>query len=355
MTNNGNGANKRAVTVVEVAREAGVSPSTVSRIMNGTARVAPDKQRSVEQAVQRLGYRPNMMARNLVRGNSRTVGVLTQAIGSPFYNGALHGIEDGLMPHGYAPLIVSGHWHSDQEGHAIELLLGRRVEALIVLGGSVPEAELHEVAGSLPVVVLGRRIARPDFAGHSLALDNFGGARRATAHLIERGHRAIGHIMGLPEHLDAQDRLAGYRAALESHGLPFDPQLVVQGDFQEASGLLGMQRLLEQNLPITAVFCANDQMAYGARLALYRRGIRVPDDLSLVGFDDLPGSLYGSPPLTSVRQPMHDLGLRLAEFVLARLRGETPALSAPPLDLIVRESTAVLHGRAKPAAGQRRD
>ncbi|WP_350244052.1 LacI family DNA-binding transcriptional regulator [Deinococcus sonorensis] len=334
-----------------MAQEAGVSPSTVSRILNGSAGVAADKKRAVEQAVERLGYRPNMMARHLVQGNSRTVGVLTQDIASPFYNDAIRGIEEGLMPHGYSPLMISGHWHSEQEGHAIELLLGRRVEALIVLGGSVPEAELHDVAARLPVVVLGRRIERPDFSGFSLVLDNFGGARRATTHLIQLGHRTIGHIMGLPEHADAQERLAGYRAALEDHGLPWDSSLVVQGDFREASGLLGMQRLLELDRPLTAVFCSNDQMAYGARLALYRRGIRVPDDLSLVGFDDLPGSSYSTPPLTSVRQPVHDLGRRMAEFVLARLNGQTPALPELELELVVRESTALVRVSPLPRPG----
>lgn len=331
---------RQMVTLAEVAKAAGVSPSTVSRIVNGTARVKDSKAQQVRQAIEKLGYKPNAFARSLVTGASGTVGVLTQDIASPFYNDALSGIESGLMGRGYAPLIVSGHWRSDEDGRAIEMLLGRRVEALIVLGGALADHELKEVARQLPVAVLGRTLDLTAWGGVSLSLENRQAAQDVVTYLLDRGHRRIGFIMGPQDHVDALERLAGYRAALTERGLPFVPSLVVQGDFHEPSGLIGTQQLVAQHPDMTAIFSANDQMAYGARLALHRLGLRVPEDMSLVGFDDLPGSAYTTPPLTSVRQPMAEIGGWLAQFVLARLQGQDIAPYQPHLELRLRESVA---------------
>lgn len=331
---------RQPVTLAEVAREAGVSPSTVSRILNGTAQVKAAKVTRVRAAIERLGYKPNAFARGLATGASGSVGVLTQDVASPFYGDALGGIESGLMGSGYSPLIVSGHWRTDDEEHAVELFMSRRVEALIVLGGRLPEDELRALAGQLPVAVLGRPVDLASPGSVSLSLDNHGAARGVVNYLLDRGHRRIGHIAGPQDHADARDRLAGYRRALEDRGLPFQPGLVVQGDFHEPSGLIGARQLLAQHPDMTAIFSANDQMAYGARLALYRLGLRVPEDMSLVGFDDLPGSAYTTPPLTSVRQPMAEMGRWLARFVVARLTGQEVEPFEPELELRLRESVA---------------
>ncbi|SMB94891.1 LacI family DNA-binding transcriptional regulator [Deinococcus hopiensis] len=329
---------KRRVTVIEVAREAGVSPATVSRILNGTAAVDPEKQRAVEKAIEQLGYRPNVVARGLVTGSSNIIGVLTPDLASPYYSDVLGGIEEALEGTPYSPLIASGHWNRRDELGVLDVLLSHQIAALIVFGSSLSEADLRGLAAGVPLVVLGRRVELGDLGGASISFDDEGGAYAATRHLVEQGHRVIGHIMGDEAHEDAHERLRGYRRALEEAGLPFDGALVTRGDYRVPSGLLGMQRLLDGGKPLTAVFCANDQMAIGARLALYRRGMRVPDDLSLVGFDDQPGSPYTTPPLTSVRLPMREAGLALARFALARLRGETPTVQVPSLELVVRES-----------------
>ncbi|MBB5233983.1 LacI family DNA-binding transcriptional regulator [Deinococcus budaensis] len=331
---------RQAVTLAEVAREAGVSASTVSRILNGTAQVKAAKAARVKAAIEKLGYKPNAFARGLVTGASGSVGVLTQDIASPFYGDALSGIESGLMGSGYSPMIISGHWRTDDEEHAVELLLSRRVEALIVLGGQLPEDELRELAGGLPIAVLGRRVEFASPTSTSLALDNQRAAYDLVNYLLDRGHRRIGHISGPQEHVDARDRLAGYRQALEERKLPFLPSLVAQGDFHEPSGLIGTQQLVAGHPDMTAIFSANDQMAYGARLALYRMGLRVPEDMSLVGFDDLPGSAYTTPPLTSVRQPMAEMGHWLARFVVAQLTGQPIEPFEPQLKLHLRESVA---------------
>jgi len=324
--------------VVQVARAAGVSPATVSRILNGTAAVDPEKQRAVEQAIGDLGYRRNAVARGLVTGASHIIGILTPDVASPYYNDVLGGIEEALEGSFYSPLIASGHWNSRDEQRALEVLLSRQIDGLIVFGSSQDESSLRELAAHVPLAVLGRRVDLSDLGGTSLIFDDAGGAAEATRHLISQGHRVIGHIMGDPVHEDARERLRGYREALEAAGMPFDPALVVEGDYRMPSGLLGMNRLLDLGRPVTAVFCANDQMAIGARLALYRRGLRVPDEMSLVGFDDQPGSSYTTPPLTSVRLPMREVGVVLARFMLARLADEPPSIHLPAPELVMRES-----------------
>lgn len=333
----------RNVTLAEVAKAAGVSISTVSRIVNGSAGVRDAKAARVRDAISALGYRPNTLARSLVTGRSNSIGVLTQDIASPHYGATLVGIEKGLSGTAYAPLFISGHWLASDEERAVDLLLDRRVAGLIVLGGALPDDDLKRLATQLPLAVLGRQLDLSAQGGTSVALDNFQPAHALVSYLLARGHRRIGLIMGPGEHADAQQRLSGYRAALEEHGLPFLESLVVQGDFHEGSGQVATQFLLARHPELTAIFASNDQMAYGARLALHRLGLRVPEDISLVGFDDLPGVTYMIPPLTTVRQPMQEIGEWLARFIVGQLSGEP----VPPLDvkleLQLRESVATRH------------
>ena len=169
--------------------------------------------------------------------------------------------------------------------------------------------------------------------------DNHEGARQAAQHLIELGHRRIAFIGGDPAHPDAVERLQGYRSAVEAAGLRFDPALVLEGNFTEHSGLLAVERLLDSRTRFSAIFAANDQMAFGAALGLHRRGRRVPDDVSLVGFDDLAGSLYMVPSLTTVHNPIQEIGQLAARAMLGLLAGERAAVEVPAPRLIVREST----------------
>lgn len=320
-----------------VAREAGVSPSTVSRIMNGTASVSPDKKQAVEAAIKKLDFRPNPVARGLAGGRTLSVGVVTQTISSPFYGEALHGIEDQLEAAGYIPIFVSGHWDEAGERKAFEALLSRRVDGVIVLAGRLPNRALQRYAKALPMVVVGRELSGPQL--FSLNFDNRAGGLLATRHLIECGHTRIAFIAGDPAHQDALDRLAGYRAALEAAGISFDPALVMPGDFTEASGLMAVSRLLESRLPFTAIFAANDQSAIGAALGLYRSNVRIPDDVSLVGFDDLAPAKFAIPPLTTIRQSVYEMGSQAAAAMLDLLRGVTPGATLPPPQLVPREST----------------
>ena len=329
-------------TLNMVALEAGVSPSTVSRILNGTAVVSADKKKAVDDAIAKLGFVPNPMARALAGGRTMSIGVVTQAIDSPFYGVALRGIEDVLEPLGYSPLFVSGHWNADAEARRLEVLRSRRVDGIIVLTGRLTDDALAACARSQPVVVTGRLLAAPNL--FSLAFDNFEGGRLATRHLIELGHRHIAFIAGDQDHPDANERLRGYQAALQDAGIAFNPALVVPGEYHEVSGLMAVNRLLEQQQRFTAIFAANDQMAIGAALGLQRRSLRVPEDVSLVGFDDLPTSVYAIPPLSTVHQPAYELGHLAASAMLQLLAGEVPKVVMPAPNLITRESSRRLRG-----------
>lgn len=325
------------VTLQMVADRAGVSPSTVSRILNGTAVVSDDKREEVDKAIAELGFVPDPVARGLAGGRTLSIGVVTPAIDSPFYGSALGGIEKVLGPAGYSPLFMSGHWKAVEEMRCIEALRARRVDGLIVLSGRVGDTALRSIAKHLPVVVTGRDLKASGLC--ALNLDNVAGGRLATEHLIAQGHRRIAFITGLASHPDAVERLKGYREALAAAGLRFDPALVVPGQLNEESGQRAVEQLIESRVAFTAIFAANDQMAFGAALALYRRSLRVPDDVSLVGFDDLASALYAIPPLTTVRQPVHELGRLAATAMLELLAGSSPQMDVPPPQVIVREST----------------
>lgn len=325
------------ITVLDVAREAGVSPSTVSRILNGTARVTSDKRQAVERAIRKLDFKPNLFARSLKTGTTMTVGILTQDVESPFYGRAMKGIEAGLAGTGYAPIIVSGHWNAAEEAERVRLLMARRIDGLVILTGHLDDRQIAEFARHQPIVVTGRQLDAPQV--RAFALDQEAGGHLATRHLISLGHRRIAHIAGPGDHTDATERRAGYERALREAGLPVLPELVAQGDFLESGGLLAMNRLLDSGQPFTAVFAANDQTAFGARMAMYRRGVRVPDDVSIVGVDDLPGAAYATPPMTTVRQPIYEIGLAAASALLTLLGHPVPEVAVPPLELVVRETT----------------
>jgi LacI family transcriptional regulator len=320
-----------------VAEAAGVSPSTVSRILNGTARVSEDKKAAVEAAIERLGFSPNPVARGLAGGRTSSIGVLTQTVSSPFYGEALLGIEAALRGEGYIPIFVSGHWSESEERKVLDELMARRVDGLIVLAGRLSDRALQPYFRRVPSVLLGRRSSGPHVL--SLSFDNRSGAAVATQHLIEMGHRRIAYIAGDTDHADALERLEGYREALIQAGLTPDPQLVAQGDFTEAGGMMAVGRLLDGRVPFTAIACSNDQTAIGAMLALYRRNIRVPDDVSVIGFDDLQPARFSIPPLTSVHLSVYEAGETAARSILAMLCGAKPQHELPPPRLAMREST----------------
>jgi len=329
----------RTVTLEDIAREAGVSPSTVSRVLNGSKRVAQDKRALVVAAIEKHQYRPNLVARGLVRGRSMTVGVLMQDISSPFFAMMVLGIEQGLDRGAYRPMFASTHWrleNHENELQSLQLLLERRVDGLIVLASSIPDDDLRAVAKEVPLVIVARRVV--GLESQCVYIDNESGAYRAARYLLGLGHTRIAHIAGTPGHPDAADRLVGYRRALTDADIPIDERLIIDARLDEESGLAAVEALLANGESFTAIFAANDQSAYGAMLALFNHGYRIPSDMSLVGFDDQYLSAYTLPPLTTVRQPSFEMGRAAAEGLLRLLNNEEPMLPRFPTELIIRKS-----------------
>ncbi len=293
-------------TIQDIADRANVSKSTVSRVLTGITPVAEDKRAAVLSAMAELDYQPNIFARGLAGGHSLTVGVLTQNFGSPFYDAILRGILQGFNGSDYSPIFVDGRWQPEVEQEALQTLLSRRVDGLIVVGGLSPAESLCQLAKQLPLVVVGREFRR--WKASALFVDNFEAAYNATRYLLEAGHRQIAHIAGSPSHADALERCEGYIQALTDAGIAPNQDLIVEGDFGSHSGVMAVEMLLARGQTFSAIFAANDQMAIGARLALFRHGIRVPDDVSMIGFDDHAASAYMIPPLTTVRQPAVEMG-----------------------------------------------
>lgn len=336
-------AQEKKATVYDIARRAGVSASTVSRILNGSAKVAADKRQAVEDAIQELNFRPNLMAQYLKTGQSMTLGVLTQHVESPFSNEMLRGVEHTLQGMEYVPLIVSGHWNAEEEVERLRLLVARRVDGLIILTGHVNQQTLLEFSQQIPIVATGHNIMTERV--HSFSINNRLGGYMATRYLLDLGHRDIAHIVGLPDHNDAIERHHGYRQALVSAGIEYDPSLVIQGDFAEVGGLNAVKKLVESGRKFSAIFCANDQTCYGAILGLKQCGLRVPEDVSLIGFDDLPLSTYSNPPLTTVRQPIYEMGVKMVKTLLGLIENtELNSDELPELSIVVRDTTLPYKG-----------
>jgi LacI family transcriptional regulator len=330
---------QRPVTIVDIAKAAHVSPSTVSRVLRQDSRISEATTQRVHEAAAELGYRPNLIAQELVTGRSMTIGVLIQHAASQYFGAILNGIDVALaeIGAGFHSLVASGNWEPERERRALDLLVRRRVDALVVAGGTLPEEELVAAAAGVPLVCVGR----PFPEGTSgIVVENRDAARRVVEHLIALGHRRIAHVTGDPAMTDARARLAGYLDALRGAGIAPDAALVVEGGFLVDGGARGVTELLARGVEFTGLFVANDVMAPSALLTLTRAGRDVPGKVSVVGFDDDDQAAWLEPPLTTMRQPLFEIGWSAAEGALRLVEGEAAALPTFVPELVVRESTA---------------
>ena len=329
---------ERNITIDDIARKAKVSKSTVSRVLNKSTPVNREKRLAVEAAMKSLNYKPNIFARSLAGGKTFTLGVITQNIGSPFYDLVTQGVTNGVSRSEYSPVFVDAQWDSELERSAIRTLIDRQVDGLIIVGGSLDGVTLEQLRGNIPMVIVARNLK--GWEQRCIAIDNVFAACTATEYLITSGHQEIAFIMGMKDHPDAVDRYHGYKKALANANIKCTEELFVGGDFSSRSGVVAMETLLLRGVSFSAVFAANDEMAFGARLALYRRGIRVPEDISIIGFDDQPVSAYVTPPLTTVAQPAREMGAAAAEMLIGIL--ENQEFEMPHLEgkLVIRESVA---------------
>lgn len=326
---------QKKITLQDVALLAGVSVSTVSRVMTGNASVADDKRAKVMLAAKQLGYRQNMLDLSAVGEPRRVIGIVTQHITNTFYGSIIYSIFDHLRHAEYSSLVADGRWSVQAEKSAIQTLQ-TQVDGLIVLGCNATDEDYIQLAKEIPLILVGRSL--PALWKQCVWIDNERGAYEATRYLIEMGHHNIAFISGARTQIDAQQRQAGYERALREHGIEIERSLIVEGAFTHQSGVLAAEMLLSQRANFSAIFAANDLMAQGAILALYRRGIRVPQDVSIVGYDNQHGSGYALPPLTTVKQPSKQLGIVAAQNMLNLLEGNDLIEDTLVPKLIMRES-----------------
>ncbi len=301
--------------IYEVAERAGVSLATVSRVINPGAKVSEKTREKVLAAMEELGYKPNSIAQSLATRTSNAVGVLVSELHGPFFGAMLSEIERTFKAAGKFVLVAAGHSNEAQEREAIRFLVSRNCDALIVHVESLPDKFLadhdHE---KTPLVVMNRKVR--GLADRCFSLNNELGGYLATQSLLKLKHRRIAYISGPLDWVDAKQRLAGHKRALEEAGVKFDERLLHEGDYHETGGQDALNALLAKQIPFTAVVCANDEMAAGAMAAAHERGLELPRELSIMGFDDAPISRYVYPKLSTIHYPIADMAGMAARWVL---------------------------------------
>jgi len=306
-------------TVKEVAAHAGVSTATVSRALSGSASVREPLRSRVLEAARSLAYLPNRAARDLRVRSSRAVGVLIPDIENPFFTSVVCGIEDLLRKTDYSLLLANYNEDPDQEARRLELFRAEGVRGLIFAASRAPSGLYAELGkAGIALVAVSRVI--PRLRVDQVTLANREGAHAATAHLIRLGHPRIALINGPLVFATARGRQSGYEEALQEAGLPLDDTLVVHCAFNQAAGYSAMHRLLGSASPPAAVFAGSNLLTLGALQAIHERGLDIPGEIAIVGFDDMPWAISLRPPLTAVAQPAFDVGRTAAELVLARIR-----------------------------------
>jgi LacI family transcriptional regulator len=305
-------------TIYQVSELAGVSLATVSRVMNNNARVSEATRNKVLAAMEQLGYRPNSIAQSLASNRSNSVGILVSELHGPFYGEMLSGIENECRSAGKHVIIAAGHSEEASEKDGIEFLISRSCDALILHVEAVSDDYLIKLAsGNMPIVLINRFI--PRLANNCISLDNELGGYLATKQLLQQGHTQLAYMAGPMWKSDAKDRYNGHLRAMAEYGLSFNPALLAEGDFQDSSGSACMQQLLAKGLPFTALVCANDEMAAGAMEVARTHGLNVPQDLSIVGFDNLILARYIYPKLTTIDYPIGEMGRMAARWVLKNI------------------------------------
>lgn len=324
----------------EVAELAGVHPGTVSRALSPETRdlVNAETAQRVDAAIEKLGYKPNRLARGLKTRRSLTVGVVIPDLTNPFFPPIVRGIEDYLDRHGYTSLLANTDGDAEGEKKGIETLLGRQVEGIVLASATRTDAAVTELAASsTPLVLVNRRV--DDSRVAAVVSDDRKGVRLGVEHLAELGHERIGHVAGPGSTSTGRARRDAFRAATRRLGI--EGRVASADAFTEAAGGRAAVELLERHPELTAIVAGNDLIALGCLDALAAAGLRCPRDVSVVGFNDMPFIDKIAPPLTTVHVPHYELGERAAELLLAQLRGEgKPEQVLVDVSLVVRESSA---------------
>ncbi|MDQ3685284.1 MAG: LacI family transcriptional regulator [Acidobacteriota bacterium] len=331
------------VSIKDIARAANVSHPTVSRALSHSPLVRDETAERIRLIAASLGYRPSAIARSLATKKTKTIGVVVTSIADPFIADVVSGIEETANDHGYSVFLANSNANPDREVKVVHSFHERRVDGIIVTASRVGALYVPLLSGlKVPIVLINNQHPdAPDEFIYSVMIDNLKASIQVMKHLIGLGHRRIAYIGDQAGFQSDTERFAGYRQGLAFAGYPFLPELVVQGDGKPEGGRQAMEKLLSLPTLPTAVFCYNDMSALGALRALYGHGVNVPDDISLVGFDDLAIASYTSPLLTTVGQPKQQMGRMAMDTMLKLISGaDTKANLKVEGELIIRESTA---------------
>ena len=325
------------VTIADVAAKAGVSTATVSRVLSGLGRASSATQSRVLEAARDLGYRPSEVARSLKRRSTQTLGLIITDIENPYFPQLGRAVEDAARAAGYTVLLCNAADDPDREAAYLDLLVDRRVDGLVIAASSLGARHGDWLtAPPIPVVLV--NTAAPDADLPSIMSDNQGGTRMVTQHLLDLGHRRFGYLMPPPRNVDAPERLAGVRRALREAGLESDALQIARGEALVWGGEVAASELIDRAPETTAFIGYNDLMAIGALRAIRQRGRRVPEDASVVGFDDVARAAYVDPPLTTISQRTDEMG----RWAVERLIGDDeigPSSVRLPVDLQIRGSS----------------
>ncbi len=326
-------------TIKEVARKAGVSTATVSRVFNNVGPVGAETRQRVQKAAKALRYTPNAVGRSLSTQRTDAIGLLLPDIYGEFFSEVIRGADQTAQQNRYHLLVSSSHKHREEIEAALRVMSGR-VDGLILMSPHIDAQSLKaNLPINLPVVLLNCYVDGVSF--DSLNIDNFGGANQMVRHLIQHGHRRIAVIKGIEKNLDAEERLRGYRQALHEGQVEQSAVLEMSGNFSEASGYDAVQKILALSPRPTAIFASNDSMAIGALGALREMAIAIPQEMALAGFDDIPIARFLSPPLTSVRVSISDLGAIAIQKLVHAIREQNKHAKQSmmiPTSLALRES-----------------
>lgn len=334
-------------TIIDVAKEAGVSYATVSRVVNNGDYVRADKRERVLKAIHKLGYSTNHQARSLRVGRSNTIGLLVRDLGTSYIGEIARGIDTELAEGQYDLVLYTTHQRKMKEAAYVTALTRGLADGLLLILPRNPEAYLESLREKhFPYVLIDHQGI--DNQGPAIGATNRQGAIEATDYLLRLGHRRIGFITGTLNLGCAQDRLDGYQAALTENGLAVDPDLIREGDFLQPRGYTATQELLAQPQPPTAIFASNDVTAFGVMEAVRDRGLRIPEDISILGFDDIPQASNVHPPLTTVRQPLEQMGRVATQMLLRYIKDpeQSPERVELPTELVVRASTQAPRDRS---------
>ncbi|ASA55147.1 substrate-binding domain-containing protein [Vibrio gazogenes] len=307
-------------TIKDVAREAGVSVATVSRVVNQSPKASQSSITAVKAAMQKLGYRPNAAARALVSQSTNIIGVLVNDASDPFFGTLVKAVDKVAHENGKQVLIGHGYHHAEHERKAIELLINSRCDALVIHAKALSDDELIDYAREVKSLVLINRYI-PEIAERCISLDNFKGAYLATEYLIKNGHNNIACISSSHPIEDTDQRISGYKAALHDYGISLPASYIEQAEPNTEGGEVATTNLLLKSLDITAIVAYNDNMAAGAIFVLEENGLTLPDQVSIVGFDDALISRYVSPKLTTVLYPIQLMGEQAAQLALNLAKG----------------------------------